>query len=187
MNDFFESSPAFLNTPKAIYFINTYDVIMYKMDSLGDIKRQLFERIDFQKYLSPSDISEYQLFLDDVIKCQDIFNLMGIDINTKGLKRKYNIFKAYQVIICCIAEMYISKNVNTPTYRNIRFALYDFILCEPYMSQDTPYKHLLDYYRIKDVIKKENAELALSSHIHRIYLLHNLFKKYNVYERMEEE
>ena len=27
----------------------------------------------------------------------------------------------------------------------------------------------------------ENNELALSSHIHRIYLLHNLFKKYNVY------
>lgn len=51
MIDFFESSPAFRNTPKAIYFINTYNVIMYKMNSLGDIKKQLFERIDFQKYL----------------------------------------------------------------------------------------------------------------------------------------
>lgn len=174
MNDFYDSSLLFHNAPKAIYFINTYDVIMYKMDSLGgDIKRQLLERIDFQKYLSPSDISEYQLFLDDVIKCQDIFNLMGIDINAKGIKRKYNIFRAYQVIICCVAEMYISKLVDTPTYRNIRYVLYGFILCEPHRS--------------KNIIEKENVESALSSHIHRIYFLHKLFKKHNIYERMEEK
>ena len=49
MNEFFDSSLIFHNAPKAIYFINVYDVIMYKMDSLGDIKKQLFERIDFQK------------------------------------------------------------------------------------------------------------------------------------------
>lgn len=173
MNEFFDSSLIFHNAPKAIYFINVYDVIMYKMDSLGDIKKQLFERIDFQKYLSSSDISEYQLLLDDIIKCQDIFNLMGIDINTKGIKRKFNIFRAYQIIICCIAELYISKMLNVPTYRNIRYALYDFILCEPQRSQN--------------IIEKENAESALSIHIHRIYFLHKLFKKYNVYERMEEK
>ena len=34
-------------SPSMVPTINVYDVIMYKMDSLGDIKKQLFEIIDF--------------------------------------------------------------------------------------------------------------------------------------------
>lgn len=154
---------------KANYFIGIYEIIIRTMDINVDIKKQLFERIDFQKYLSFNDnISNYKLILDDIIKCQDIFNLLGININAKGMTRKYNIFRAYRIIICCLADTYISEIAWDPIYPP------KWLLLENFISHDwTKNKYI--------------AEYLLIGYINRTYRLHKLFKKYNVYERMKEK
>lgn len=169
---------------KAKYFISTYEVILRIMDNNVNIKNQLFERIDFQKYLAFNDnISNYKLILDDIIKCQDIFSLLGVDINTKGMKRKYNIFRAYRIIICCLADIYITEIAWDPIYPPKWLLLEDFILRESYrtenrlLNKDVP-KYLKDRYV---------AEHLLFGYINRTYHIHKLFKKYNIYEKMKEK